>query len=170
MGSTSGLNGIGAKRLLALGWEEDRAAHYPHTKEILLTFACGGANAARSLRFKEDLVALSQRLRVRLRVAHYPPYTSQVAPDRASAVQPSRAQPERCHPRLAADGPAGHRAHAHPDRPHRQGAPSRGRLRTRPQTLRHLPYHQRQLHSPRCRPWQMELPDYQEDSASLRPC
>jgi Rhodopirellula transposase DDE domain len=45
-----------------------------------LTFDCGGANAARSLRFKEDLVALSERLGLRLRVAHYPPYTSKWHP------------------------------------------------------------------------------------------
>jgi hypothetical protein len=65
---------------IALAWEEDRAAHYPHTQEIILTFDCGGANAARSLRFKEDLVALSRRLGLRLRVAHYPPYTSKWHP------------------------------------------------------------------------------------------
>lgn len=65
---------------IALAWEEDRAAHYPHSAEIVLTFDCGGANAARSLRFKEDLVALSRRLGLRLRVAHYPPYTSKWHP------------------------------------------------------------------------------------------
>jgi hypothetical protein len=32
------------------------------------------------LRFKEDLVALSRRLGLRLRVAHYPPYTSKWHP------------------------------------------------------------------------------------------
>ncbi len=65
---------------IALAWHEDRAEHYPHTREILLTFDAGGANAARSLRFKEDLVALSRRLGLRLRVAHYPPYTSKWHP------------------------------------------------------------------------------------------
>jgi hypothetical protein len=39
-----------------------------------------GANAVRSLRFKEDLVALSKRLGLRLRIAHYPPYTSKWHP------------------------------------------------------------------------------------------
>jgi hypothetical protein len=45
-------------------------------------FVCdsGGANAARSLRFKEDLVALSARLGLPLRIAHYPPYTSKWHP------------------------------------------------------------------------------------------
>jgi len=65
---------------IALAWQEGRAEHYPHVQEILLTFDAGGANAARSLRFKEDLVALSRRLGLRLRVAHYPPYTSKWHP------------------------------------------------------------------------------------------
>lgn len=65
---------------IALAWQEDRAKRYPHATEILLTFDCGGANAARSLRFKEDLIALSARLGLRLRVAHYPPYTSKWHP------------------------------------------------------------------------------------------
>ena len=65
---------------IALAWEEDRAARYPDAQEIVLTFDCGGANAARSLRFKEDLVALSARLRRPLRIAHYPPYTSKWHP------------------------------------------------------------------------------------------
>ena len=43
---------------IALAWEEDRQARYPDAREIVLTFDSGGANAARSLRFKEDLVAL----------------------------------------------------------------------------------------------------------------
>jgi len=40
---------------IALAWQEDRAEHYPHAQQILLTFDAGAANAARSLRFKEDL-------------------------------------------------------------------------------------------------------------------
>ena len=36
--------------------------------------------AARSLRFREDLVALSARLGLPLRIAHYPPYTSKWHP------------------------------------------------------------------------------------------
>jgi hypothetical protein len=65
---------------IALAWQEDRRAHYPDAEEILLLFDAGGANAARSLRFKEDLVALAQRLGLRLRIAHYPPYTSKWNP------------------------------------------------------------------------------------------
>jgi hypothetical protein len=65
---------------IALAWEQDRQARYPDAEEIVLTFDCGGANAARSLRFKEDLVTLSSRLGLPLRIAHYPPYTSKWHP------------------------------------------------------------------------------------------
>jgi hypothetical protein len=65
---------------IALAWEEDRHARYSSAEEIVLTFDSGGANAARSLRFKEDLVALSARLGLPLRIAHYPPYTSKWHP------------------------------------------------------------------------------------------
>ena len=65
---------------IALAWSEDRQARYANATEILLTFDCGGANAARSLRFKEDVLALSARLGLPLRIAHYPPYTSKWHP------------------------------------------------------------------------------------------
>jgi len=65
---------------IALAWEEDCGARYPDAEEILLLFDAGGANAARSLRFKEDAVALAKRLGRRLRIAHYPPYTSKWNP------------------------------------------------------------------------------------------
>jgi hypothetical protein len=65
---------------IALAWQECLQAHYPEATEILLTFDCGGANAARSLRFKEDLIELSDRLGLPLRIAHYPPYTSKWHP------------------------------------------------------------------------------------------
>lgn len=65
---------------IALAWEEDRKACYPEAKEILLTFDAGGGNSIRSTRFKEDLMGLSERLGLPLRVAHYPPYTSKWNP------------------------------------------------------------------------------------------
>ena len=65
---------------IALTWEEDLQTRYRHCAEIVLTFDSGGANAARSLRFKKDLVALSARLGLPLRIAHYPPYTSKWHP------------------------------------------------------------------------------------------
>ncbi|EXJ10558.1 transposase [Imhoffiella purpurea] len=68
---------------IALAWERHFAKRYPRAREILVLFDAGGANAARSLRFKEDLIALSQRLGLRLRIAHYPPSqysTKRIAP------------------------------------------------------------------------------------------
>ena len=65
---------------IALAGEEDRHTRYHNAEEIVLTVEAGGANAARSLRFKEDLVALSARLGLPLRIAHYPPDTSKWHP------------------------------------------------------------------------------------------
>jgi hypothetical protein len=65
---------------IALAWEEDRQARDANATEIVLTFDAGGANAARSLGFKEDLVAPSARLGLPLRIAHYPPDTSKWHP------------------------------------------------------------------------------------------
>jgi hypothetical protein len=65
---------------IALAWSERFRHDYPQATEIVLTFDAGGANAARSLRFKEDLIAQSARLGLALRIAHYPPYTSKWHP------------------------------------------------------------------------------------------
>lgn len=65
---------------IAMAWEKHFRYEYPQADEIFLTFDSGGANAARSLRFKEDLVQLSQRLGLPIRIAHYPPYTSKWHP------------------------------------------------------------------------------------------
>jgi hypothetical protein len=54
--------------------------HYPAADEILLTFDAGGASGVNSPRFREDLLHLSERLGLRLRIAHYPPYTSKWHP------------------------------------------------------------------------------------------
>jgi hypothetical protein len=65
---------------LFLAWTVLFCHRYPTATEILVLCDGGGSNAARSLRFKEDLIALAQRLGVRLRIAHYPPYTSKWNP------------------------------------------------------------------------------------------
>lgn len=65
---------------IALAWAESFRHDYQLATEIVLTFDAGGANAARSLRFKEDLIAQSARLGLALRIAHYPPYTSKWHP------------------------------------------------------------------------------------------
>ena len=63
-----------------LAWTVLFCHRYPTATEILVLCDGGGSNSARSLRFKEDLIALAQRLGVRLRIAHYPPYTSKWNP------------------------------------------------------------------------------------------
>jgi hypothetical protein len=65
---------------LFLAWTVLFCHRYPTATEILVLCDGGGSNAARSLRFKEDLIALAQRLGLRLRIAHYPPYTSKWNP------------------------------------------------------------------------------------------
>jgi hypothetical protein len=65
---------------IALAWNEMFAERYPNARELVLLCDNGGANAARSLLFKEDLIALSARLGLAIRVAHYPPYTSKWNP------------------------------------------------------------------------------------------
>ena len=61
---------------IAMAWEQCFRPLYPNATDVVLLCDCVGANAARSLRFKEDLIALAARLGLRLRIAHYPPYTS----------------------------------------------------------------------------------------------
>jgi hypothetical protein len=65
---------------IALAWEVTFRKMYPHATELVLLCDCGGANAARSLRFKEDLIELAKRLGLALRIVHYPPYTSKWNP------------------------------------------------------------------------------------------
>ena len=66
-------------RLIATLRRQARARGVP-ALYVDLTFDAGAANVARSLRFKEDLVALSRRFGRRLQVALYPPYTSKWHP------------------------------------------------------------------------------------------
>ena len=53
---------------------------YPEADEMLLLFDAGGANGINSTRFKEDMINLSARIKKKIRVAHYPPYTSKWNP------------------------------------------------------------------------------------------
>ena len=64
----------------ALAWESLFRAMYPAATELIVLCDCGGANAARSLRFKEDVIELTRRLGMRVRIAHDPPYTSKCNP------------------------------------------------------------------------------------------
>lgn len=49
---------------------------YPDADEVLITFDSGGANSIHSNIFKQDMIDLSARLKLKIRIAHYPPYTS----------------------------------------------------------------------------------------------
>ena len=63
---------------IALWWEQHGRAAYPQTKRLLIL--CDGSNSATQYLFKEDLQRLANRLRLELRVAHYPPYCSKHNP------------------------------------------------------------------------------------------
>ena len=47
---------------------------------MLVLCDCGGSNASRSYLFKEDLQSLADRLKLKIRIAHLPPYCSKYNP------------------------------------------------------------------------------------------
>ena len=53
---------------------------YQDQAEILILCDCGGSNSARSYLFKEDLESLANRLKIKIRVAHFPAYCSKYNP------------------------------------------------------------------------------------------
>jgi hypothetical protein len=61
-------------------WDEQGRWAYPGARSILLLCDGGGSNSARHYLFKEDLQRLVDKLRVEIRVAHYPPYCSKYNP------------------------------------------------------------------------------------------
>jgi len=61
-------------------WNDQGHLMYPKAKSILLLCDGGGSNSARHYLFKEDLQRLVDKLRVEIRVAHYPPYCSKYNP------------------------------------------------------------------------------------------
>jgi hypothetical protein len=61
-------------------WDDQGRLIYPEAKSILLLCDGGGSNSARHYLFKEDLQRLVDRLRIEIRVAHYPPYCSKYNP------------------------------------------------------------------------------------------
>ena len=65
---------------IELWWREQGAKHYPDADELLLLCDGGGSNNASHYIFKEDLQALSNRLNLAIRLAHYPPYCSKYNP------------------------------------------------------------------------------------------
>ncbi len=61
-------------------WLEHGQALYKGSTDLLLLCDCGGSNNARYYIFKEDLQKLSEELKIKIRIAHYPPYTSKYNP------------------------------------------------------------------------------------------
>ncbi|MDQ7090296.1 MAG: hypothetical protein Q9M50_06570 [Methylococcales bacterium] len=61
-------------------WLEHGQALYEGSTNLLLLCDCGGSNNARYYIFKEDLEKLSEELKINIRIAHYPPYTSKYNP------------------------------------------------------------------------------------------
>jgi len=61
-------------------WINHGKSNYPNATSILMLMDGGGSNSSRHYIFKQDLQALSDRLGVKIRVAHYPPYTSKWNP------------------------------------------------------------------------------------------
>jgi len=61
-------------------WYEKAQYEYPFAPCILMLCDSGGANSCRHYLFKEDLQKLVDQIRVKIRVAHYPPYTSKYNP------------------------------------------------------------------------------------------
>ena len=61
-------------------WLEHGKAEYPNSEKSLSLCDRGGSDNARCYIFKEDLQKLSDELNIEIRIAHYPPYTSEYNP------------------------------------------------------------------------------------------
>jgi hypothetical protein len=61
-------------------WFSHGQSDYPNATSILLLGDGGGSNKARYYIFKEDLQTLADELKIEIRIAHYPPYTSKYNP------------------------------------------------------------------------------------------
>jgi hypothetical protein len=65
---------------IELWWREQGREHYSDAEELLVLCDGGGSNSSSHYLFKEDLQALSNRLELKIRIAHYPPYCSKYNP------------------------------------------------------------------------------------------
>lgn len=65
---------------IAEWWVNHGRKAYPKARKILILCDGGGSNSAARYVFKEDLQKLANRLRVQIRIAHYPPYCSKYNP------------------------------------------------------------------------------------------
>lgn len=69
-----------ACKSIELWWNEQGRLDYQNQNELLILCDGGGSNSALTYIFKEDLQALSNRLGLEIRIAHYPPYCSKYNP------------------------------------------------------------------------------------------
>ena len=65
---------------IKLWFHEQGQSDYPEATEMLVFCDGGGSNSASHYLFKEDLQALSNQLRLKIRICHYPPYCSKYNP------------------------------------------------------------------------------------------
>jgi hypothetical protein len=65
---------------IGLWFDEQGGADYPDATELLVLCDGGGSNSSSHYIFKEDLQALSNRLGLKIRICHYPPYCSKYNP------------------------------------------------------------------------------------------
>jgi hypothetical protein len=65
---------------LGLWWNYRGRYDYPGAGRVLLLMDAGGANAARNVQFKHEMLKLAARTGLEIRVAHYPPYCSKWNP------------------------------------------------------------------------------------------
>lgn len=61
-------------------WYNFGIFNYPCATSILMLMDGGGSNSSRHYIFKEDLQALADEIGIKIRIAHYPPYTSKWNP------------------------------------------------------------------------------------------
>jgi len=61
-------------------WFKHGQHHYATATSILLLCDGGGSNSSRQYLFKQDLQRLVNELKIEIRIAHYPPYTSKYNP------------------------------------------------------------------------------------------
>jgi len=61
-------------------WFEKGQCDYPNASSILMLMDGGGSNSSRRYLFKEGIQKLANEIRIEIRIAHYPPYTSKWNP------------------------------------------------------------------------------------------
>ncbi len=65
---------------IAHWWELYGSKNYQNATSLLILCDGGGSNSSRSHLFKKALIELAEKLRLEIRVAHYPPYCSKHNP------------------------------------------------------------------------------------------